>query len=381
MGISKKELNAKLDKISESIQLLSHPWESVAETNRKATILASNVAMKIGGNKNNGVDYSTYNSTTYNMIQQMQLPSYMSWDYWVMINQWVDYWVNRYSNFKHEKKELILTGVRIAIMYGLCGIEKETFTPYYIINPQTDNNEYEVIPAIYMFNSTAVGIENKNLYLSNELKRYTKTIAKDNIVFITWRFNNIGDFVWCMKQLLTDIYLKKIIECNSSHLTNKIFYKVKNPDNLPYEIAINSNPFSNAAMIISDEGSDINSNANQIMDRNKNISEAHIVDLITAYKHHQEYYYNLFGRVITSSKTQTLSSDANLSVSSAELVAEEHDRRIKDALEQLGIKIEVEEVNPNEKPQNENADKEGGGVAGTDMKYVEDKAKFQWRGK
>lgn len=373
MRISKKDLNDKLDKISESIQLLSHPWESVAETNRKATILASNVAMKIGGNKNNGIDYSRYNTTTYNMIQDMQLPNYMSWDYWVMINQWVDYWVNRYSNFKHDKKELILTGVRIAIMYGLCGIEKQTYTPYYVINPQTEDNMYVVIPAIYMFNSTAIGVADGNLYISDELKRYTKKLPRDKIVFITWRFNNIGDFVWCMKQLLTDIYLKKIIECNSSHLTNKIFYKVKNPDNLPYEIAINSNPFSNAAMIISDEGSDINSTANQIIDRNKSIGEAHIVDLITAYKHHQEYYYNLFGRVITSSKNQTLSSDANLNVSSAELVAEEHDRRIKDALEQLGIHIEVEEVNPNETPQNENADKEGSGKANTDMFNVEQK--------
>ena len=373
MRISKKDLNDKLDKISESIQLLSHPWESVAETNRKATILASNVAMKIGGNKNNGIDYSRYNTTTYNMIQDMQLPNYMSWDYWVMINQWVDYWVNRYSNFKHDKKELILTGVRIAIMYGLCGIEKQTYTPYYVINPQTEDNMYVVIPAIYMFNSTAIGVADGNLYISDELKRYTKKLPRDKIVFITWRFNNIGDFVWCMKQLLTDIYLKKIIECNASHLTNKIFYKVKNPDNLPYEIAINSNPFSNAAMIISDEGSDINSTANQIIDRNKSIGEAHIVDLITAYKHHQEYYYNLFGRVITSSKNQTLSSDANLNVSSAELVAEEHDRRIKDALEQLGIHIEVEEVNPNETPQNENADKEGSGKANTDMFNVEQK--------
>lgn len=373
MRISKKDLNDKLDKISESIQLLSHPWESVAETNRKATILASNVAMKIGGNKNNGIDYSRYNTTTYNMIQDMQLPNYMSWDYWVMINQWVDYWVNRYSNFKHDKKELILTGVRIAIMYGLCGIEKQTYTPYYVINPQTEDNMYVVIPAIYMFNSTAIGVADGNLYISDELKRYTKKLPRDKIVFITWRFNNIGDFVWCMKQLLTDIYLKKIIECNASHLTNKIFYKVKNPDNLPYEIAINSNPFSNVAMIISDEGSDINSTANQIIDRNKSIGEAHIVDLITAYKHHQEYYYNLFGRVITSSKNQTLSSDANLNVSSAELVAEEHDRRIKDALEQLGIHIEVEEVNPNETPQNENADKEGSGKANTDMFNVEQK--------
>ena len=370
MGISKKTLNEKLDKLTNSINLMSHQWESINETNRKATILASDVAMKISNNKT-GINPSEYNSTTYNQIQNMQLPSYMSWDYWVMINQWVDYWVNKYSDFKHEHKEEILTTIRLAIMYGLACIDKETFTPYYIVSKYTAS-KYRVINADYMFNQTGIGIINKNLYISDNIP--TTIIAKDKVVIFTWRFNNIGDFVWCMKQLLTDIYLKKIIECNCSHLTNKIFMKVKNIENLPFELAINENPFKNVGVIISDEGSDINSEANSIMDRNKTISEAHIVDLITAYKHHQEYYYNLFGRVITSSKNQTLSSDANLSVSSAENVAQEHNRRIVDSLEKLGIHIVVEDLSENNKPMNENADKQGEGQSNTNMDNVEKKA-------
>ena len=94
MGISKKTLNEKLDKLTNSINLMNHQWESINETNRKATILASDVAMKISGN-NTGINQLEYNSTTYNQIQNLQLPSYMSWDYWIMINQWVDYWVNK----------------------------------------------------------------------------------------------------------------------------------------------------------------------------------------------------------------------------------------------------------------------------------------------
>lgn len=370
MGISKKTLNEKLDNLTNSINLMSHQWESINETNRKTTILASNVAMSISGNKS-GVNPDEYNSTTYNQIQKMKLPDYMTWDYWVMINQWVDYWVNKYSDFKHKYKEEVLTAIRLAIMYGLSCIDKETFTPYFIVDNK-ENKEYTVINANYMFNSTAIGIRNQNLYISDDVP--TTTISKDKVVVFTWRFNNIGDFVWCMKQLLTDIYLKKIIECNSSHLTNKIFMKVKNIENLPFELATNTNPFSNVGVIISDEGSDINSEANSIMDRNKSIGESHIVDLITAYKHHQEYYYNLFGRVITSSKNQTLSSDANLNVSSAENVAQEHNRRIVDSLEKLGIYIEVEDLSQNNEPMNQNADKQGEGQANTNMDNVEKKA-------
>lgn len=369
MRVSKKDLINKLDEIQKAINFKgTNPWETIETMNRKATILASDVAMKIGDISEH-VDGTTYNATTYDLIQQMILPSYMSWDYWVMINQWVDYWQNRYSNFKHEHKREILTAIRIAIMYGLCGIDKNTYECYYIIEEL--KNSYKVIKSDYMFNKTAISVSNGNLYISNNVKHME--IPKDDIVIFTWRFNNIGDFVWCMKQLLTDIYLKKIIECNTSHLTNKIFYKIKNIKNLPFEIAQNSNPFKNTGAILSDEGSDINSEANQILERNKNIGEAHIVDLITSYKHHQEYYYNLFGRPITSSKNQTLSSDANLNVSSAELVAEEHDWRILEAMEKLGIHIEVEEPDSEAKPQNENADKEGQGIANTDMDNVKEK--------
>lgn len=373
MGIFKnnnKEINEKLNSLNENLEsvkkmiyptLNSHPWESIAETNRKADILAHDVAMMVGADNN-------FNSTTYNDIQNMKLPSYMSWDYWVMINQWADYWVNRYSDFKHPHKEEILTAIRIAILFGLGAVDKETFEPYYV--SATDKGKYVIVSSQDALNSTAWSMKDKKLNLSEKVK--TKTISIDKLYVFTWRFNNIGDYVWCMKQLLTDIYIKKILECNTSFLTNKVGIKVKNPKTLPTEIKTMMDPYKQYFLMISDEGANLNESINTIIDKSKFEMTPHIEELILAHKQHQEYYYNLFGRVITSSKNQTLSSDANLNVSSAELVAEEHDRRIVDALEVMGIHIIVNEIEQQE-PQNQNADKEGEGIANTDMSKVKEK--------
>ena len=205
MGIFKnstKEINNKLNSLNENLgelkkmiypTLNSHPWESIAETNRKASILASDVAMMINSNNN-------YGSTTYNDIQNMKLPSYMSWDYWVMINQWADYWVNRYSDFKHEYKEQILTAIRIACLFGLGAIDKETYQAYYVAN--IDEGKYVLVSSQDALNSTVWSMKDKKLHLSEKV--VTKTLSIDKLYLFTWRFNNIGDYVWCMKPLLID---------------------------------------------------------------------------------------------------------------------------------------------------------------------------------
>lgn len=371
--IFKKDLKKSLDNLSDGLKNLSaNYWETLATITRKSQIMASDTAFNFNANSAifDGIN-NEYNGTTYNMIQQMRLPSYMAWDFWVMVNQWADYWVNRYTNFNHEHKEDILNAVRIACLYGIAGVDKENYQAYFITNYNTPDANYLCYPVSVMFNSSAIGTKDGALTISQKAKQFEQSIPRDRLVVFTWRFNQIGDYIWCMKDILTDIYLKKIIECNLSQLTNKQFYKVKNPEAFITEAQINTNPFKNYGVIFSDDENTIPT-VNSLIDNNKTDSNPHMDSLIMGYKQHVEYYYNKYGRVITSSKQQSLSSDANLNVSSAELIADEHDRRITDALERLGINlIDINEVEPNEQPQNDNADKEGAGIANTNGEAID----------
>jgi hypothetical protein len=123
--------------------------------------------------------------------------------------------------------------------------------------------------------------------------------------------------------LLIEIYLKRIIEVNNSNLLNKVYAEVHNPANLPLELAVNRNPFTPIGIkIVDPQAQDGESNKFSVFNQGK---EAHTNTLIECLKHHQEYYYNKYGRPISSAKDQSLSSDAVLSVQSSVAVAAEHD--------------------------------------------------------
>ena len=91
----------------------------------------------------------------------------------------------------------------------------------------------------------------------------------------------------------------------------------------------------------------------------------HIDTLINAIRFWKENIFNKYGIKITSAKQQSLSSDANLSVSFSSTIAKEYDMRAEEFLKELGITIEVDEEEQII-PLNENADKKGEGETNTE---------------
>jgi hypothetical protein len=68
--------------VLKNISLLTQDFEPIAVTNRKASILASDIAMQVSGSAfNEYVDNSRYNADTLMQIYNNMLPSYMSWDF------------------------------------------------------------------------------------------------------------------------------------------------------------------------------------------------------------------------------------------------------------------------------------------------------------
>lgn len=376
----------------EQIILLGQEWEPIETTTRKASILASNVAMSITG----GIGAGDYNQDTLGLIYKNVLPPYMAWDYWVLVNQWTDYWINRYQ-IETEFEDLALCinqALRNAILFGSGIITKGK------LKKDTDgDNEWEeplagaiierevnwngqTVSGKYTPTALSMAYQTANpsgngIDWSDKAKQSAKPfkLKDNNCVCIDWRYNRIGDFVWCLKDILIEIYLKRIIEVNSSNLLNKMFVDVRNPNNLATELAINRNPFTPIGIRIVDSIVEDPTNTDNKFNIFTSNKENNLATLNESLKQHMEYYYGKYGRQISSTKDQSLSSDAVLSVNNARAIANEHDWRVKTFIKEINemwpeanVQINVidDEQQESNREGNENADKEGEAKANTE---------------
>lgn len=365
-------------KVKEII-LMDKEWETMNTIDRKAQILASDMAMNIFGAN----DPTSLQEDTLQLIFKNQLPPAIGWDYWILINQRSDYWINRYD-IKCEDPNilyLIKTCLRQAVIFGTGCIlkEKENYLVGCLTGIKTDFNGVitngDLLPSALINHYT--GISNNGEVTKKEIIEKKTTIKDKKFAALQWRYNGIGDYVWTMKDLLIEIYMKRVIEVNSSNLLNKPLLEVKNIANLKTEIAIARNPFVPVNVIIKDPQSEESSNKYSVMDLAQDKS-SHVNSLIEALKHHQEYYYAKYGIPISSNKQQSLSADASLSIQNSRCIAEEHDWRVKKWIEEINkefsLKITCEIFEEEIQPENENADKEGKGISKTEGDINQEKA-------
>jgi len=348
-------------------------------------VLDAQTRTMIGAN-NLALDDS-YNGDTLKQIYDLQLPRYMSWDYWVTINQWLAYWVNR--NEIECEDDKVKAAFKLALKmgkgFGTCAVYKKD--EEYVIGTLTEieykNGEISkgvLIPTIYSnrYGYAEVSQETKLVNWSDKAKSNgIKVSAEDCILFVP-RDNGIGDFVWCMKDILIEIYLKTMISSNASNLHDKMYAEVNNPNTLAMELYINRNPFLPYGIKIVDTQSGAGTNEYKFT-QSSGGEHSYISTLIETLKHHQEYYYSKYGRPISSNKSQALSSDSSLSISSAEAIANDFDDRVemfaKDWNDKFGTNIKIVKPELDTPPQNQNADKGGLGQALTEGDKVAQEAK------
>jgi hypothetical protein len=104
-----------------------------------------------------------------------------------------------------------------------------------------------------------------------------------------------------------------------------MFVDVRNPNNLATELAINRNPFTPIGIRIVDSIVEDPTNTDNKFNIFTSNKENNLATLNESLKQHMEYYYGKYGRQISSTKDQSLSSDAVLSVNNARAIANEHD--------------------------------------------------------
>lgn len=211
----------------------------------------------------------------------------------------------------------------------------------------------------------------KHQYTVNSNIKLIKELKPEEIIIYTRRSSRIGDFTWYLKDLLTHIFNMYAIENAMIAVCPKMICNTDDPDNnaaihncktlvnvrKPIKVLVTNSAFSS--------GSTTNNLTGKFQ-----IAEASgydvkgTQDMILIAKTHYEEFCNNNGIPITSSKQQSLSSDANLSTFTGQCRTKALDNHVEAFFEELGIDIQIDE--PEITPQNDNADKNGGGVSNTD---------------
>lgn len=371
-----KENNEQVKDVVEKIL-----WQKYDTITRNAQLEASKIATEIS--KIVGVSNDDYNNNTLKMIRQISVPKYMMWDFWNLVQSWVDYWVNRYviKTTNLQLKHAIYCVIRNAVPFGegvlaindkyeegkenvgevkyLSGsvLERET-------NYNGETYKVKMLPTYLSLDNTSYVSANKDGYkYAKGVSEKSKWVNSKNAV-LTWRWNRIGDFVWCMKELLIELYIKSIIEQNTSTAIYKPIMFAKNPNTLATEINIQTNPYIPYSIIMDELQTGGTGAISNKIEYTQHQANLHSEALITILKHHQEWYYAKYGRPIQSMKKQTLSADASLTIASSEAIAREHDERVKMFIEKVKeitgekyLELIIDEMN---EPDTENADDNDG---------------------
>jgi len=317
------------------------------------------------------LEVSSFNSIANNLI-----PQEFTWDYWVTINQWFDYWVNQFEiTCEDEYLYDLKTFLRVLIASGsVCmWMEENEFKFGYFVAIK-DTKKIRIFSG-----SGLLGMDfYTNLWTTyqnkNSLNSSTWTIEKnlDDVVLVNWRSSGIGDYVWCLKPILFDILNLRVINANTFRCDNKRDIRAPNLEAAKRFSKLNSVASRIYTYFTSDSTQDnTETPVRPMLETNKQTADNIIAASIQGAKFHQEQYYTLMGRQITSSKSQSLSSDASLSVGSTEAIRNEHIWRVEHAFKvfnkKFGTNIIVESIEqPELDVQNQNADKGGMGEEKTE---------------
>lgn len=368
----RREIEQKLHDTEEKINLLNQ-----SNIKLKYEIETSNARMNVMGKaddieKTLGTDEQ---DLIYNQIMANKMPKEFAFDFLKMSQQIDMFWLGRYMEFEHDHKRAILTGLLIAIRFGLGAYGLKTHKAYYVTesleHPETHWHVYDADDLFH--EESPIDPSTKELTDDFKNKHSGKEMEKGELALCTWRYGNIGNFVWYMKDLLMWLYVNKLVALNASSMINKLYIKVNNLVTFKKEYKRLLDPFKQVAYIISDNDITVTAKQNLTGDANKIMNgeigkhgmDGNIAQLINTSKYLLETFCWTYGIPITSSKNQDLSSEASFSHSTSRNIAKDHDERVLEYYDKIGVTVTIED------PEmlvtdNQNADKQATATANTE---------------
>lgn len=339
-----------------------------------AKLKASDISMKVGAGDDSVLEDA---KSDFEQIQDMQIPDKFTYDFWRYMNLIGDYWAYRYDfeGTKLYKRANIRLAIATARLYGLAGVDKKTGIPYSI---SVSGGKYIGVPISAMLDDTNYMIPTSdNKTFKPNLDKYKKEIKefrRDEIALLRCRRTGIGDFVWFMVPLLEWIQADKIGKVNLSMLKNMLFYEIYDKENANNEIKTMLDTYKPIIRVVGSnkfKGDQLGSFNN--VRQESFTKETHLEKIISMCKYEFETMLYWMGIPQTSAKNQSLSSDLNLSVSTASIFAKTFDEPVEEFLEELGItNVQIPDIEV--QVDNQNADKGGLGKENTEGELNQTKA-------
>ena len=355
-------------------------WYTNNQIELAATLAAAearaNILRDHGGTAGREIQEFLKRLSVFSRIQNLQIPDNYTWEYWTWINDITQYWVGRYSDFETEEhdNDAILRCIWFAVLYGLAGYDTKEKRAYIVTSIQ--DGKYFCYPVDSIVSDPKDGyyITQKNdttgayeITLNDKYAKSTPVVkTPDTFKVLSWRFNNIGNFVWYMQGGLKYLVNCLNIAVNGATPRNFFIAQINNKETAKEEeLEMWTDPTYFIKPIMGNGIKDATKATNYYKPFRDGTSstDTGTADLIESAKFQLETCFNRWGIPITSAKQQSLSADANLSVTYSRNICKVHDWRVKAFMKELGIEIQLEDLEMT--VDNQNADKEGQGTANT----------------
>ena len=180
----------------------------------------------------------------------------MKWYYWIWSNQKTCFWLGRYD-FKlpegsDKDIEHIKTALYIAIMYGLSGYNLKEHKAYYV--SKYDEEHVWAYPDYWFTTNRAEYKPNdKGDYELNLDPSELKEFTREEFALCTWRFGNVGNYMWYLQDALIFILTNRIVSSNLQNLTSPYFVEINNLNNFKAgEYKYLFSPLSNVKFLMSE---------------------------------------------------------------------------------------------------------------------------------
>ena len=393
--MTKRQLKSTIEELYHK---LDEQWQTNQDIVRNLNTQLAQIRSQVLADANNGDG----DPLIIEQINKNIIPSEYAWTYWKDINDLDDYWVGRYMKIIPMTSKLNRIGLmlcmKMGIMYGGTGYDTSTDKPYYLYRKDNKLYGYEIVDLLKYDNRPQTVGDNQDKIKWNTQPNFNKLLAKElnplTVVEFNWRIGGVGDYIWCLKEMMEFIYLKQVLVSNTTGLITPYFLNGNSISAMKKLAKELMNPLQPVKAKIRDTGSIENSNllGSDVEWTNLQLGKSNQQDIILTLKYIQEQSNNKWGIPITSSKNQTLSADANLSISTAETTRHVHDELVLNFLNQIfklkGLETldfevfyDIENMVPQGKRSysyegkigNENADKDGEGIANTNGGKLEEK--------
>lgn len=339
MGIFKdvKDIKSSQDALNETTKKLEE-WLSLEGINRQVQINQADIRLSTFSSTLETLNEKISDALT--LINNNRIPAKLNWDIWIYVNDWADWFVQSFNIQSEENKVAIDNCIKTAVALGVGCMWKEgekwfSGSPSGLLKDL--NGEIigceSVTPSLFIWggNTNNLVISNNRAEISSSNKYKQKPKSKE-IFFLSFRSNEIGDYVWFLKDMLTDIYFRYEERLAGSNLVGKMVVDINNINTLSTELKSFRDITTATGFVVKDGQFSNIANKFHYLEQGTN---AQVQDLINVHKSLKNDFYNRAGRITSNEKYQTNTTEVGVELLDSGIIYQRKYYIVKNFIEEL----------------------------------------------